>query len=111
MEQSKDERKKYFQYYGFDCDCIACEKNFPTYNNFPIEGTMLKYANENYLQILVLTLKNKMTPTFAMEFLREHLMILNAKSKTDSYAKDYDKLIRCVMNCLCFLASYGPKIP
>jgi hypothetical protein len=111
MDEPKWKRNESLQKYGFNCECIACVKNFPTYSNFCNDGPFLENAKESYMKLNDLYYKNKLTPTFAKKTLQELLLILNSKSKKDSYAKDYEALSDGILTCFLAIAANGEKIP
>lgn len=112
LNETKENRQEYLKNYGFNCDCIACEKNFPMLEDLTKEGPLIEYSNDAYRNVFCLFHENNLTLSIAKKFLQEYLTILNEASKPNLYViKDYGLLIECLITCLTLIATYGEKIP
>jgi hypothetical protein len=110
MDESKFNRQITLRSYGFNCDCIACEKNFPTFER-ENDGPLVEYAGANYYNNVELFINNELTPTIAKRLIKEYFSFMIEKSKSGSYAKDYFMLHKSVLLCLDVIATNEEKIP
>lgn len=109
LQEPKVCRQEKLEKYGFVCDCLACEKDLPMRHKLDSGPVKMyaTYSKENLKQVIS---ENKLTPTLALEKLQEFYKVLNQLYEPDSFSKDYEIFIDCVIICLTAIASPVERI-
>lgn len=109
LAKRSDRQGKMFPY-GFQCDCDACEKNYPTLMENSEEGQFYDLA-KSYVFEFDDENSAAMTLSRAKTLLKECSDILKEAFEPDAISLDFSLIQGVLINCYNFIANYGEMIP